>query len=160
MVKRQCHLAVIYGTWLFCLGGIAFFCWHFKWVMAICWAVLIPLFEWLYIRNFRSLSPVMGYGTIADEPAPAAPPSPAAVTLYTALGCPFCPLMEERLRALAAQSGFKLRIIDVTLRPDLLRSKSIRSVPTVEADGEFLTGLQTSSAIAAAIGRATRAAPR
>jgi glutaredoxin len=62
---------------------------------------------------------------------------PGKVTFYTALGCPFCPLMEQRLGSL----GVPVEKIDVTLRPGVLSSKGIRTVPVVEAGGRFLTGL-------------------
>jgi predicted DsbA family dithiol-disulfide isomerase len=74
------------------------------------------------------------------------------VTLYTALGCPFCPLIENRITELQKQMGFSLDKIDVTLRPDLLASKGIRSVPVVDAGGKLLTGLVTTKELAAAIG--------
>jgi len=71
----------------------------------------------------------MGYGRITDEPARTVAPAPVKVTLYTALGCPFCPLLEQRIESLQKTMNFSLGKIDVTLRPDLLASKGIRSVP-------------------------------
>jgi glutaredoxin len=95
----------------------------------------------------------MEYGRITDRPAPPASASAASVevTLYTALGCPFCPVIERRLESLRSALGFTLRRIDVTLRPDLLASKGIRSVPSVEIGGRILTGLVSSEDLAAAI---------
>jgi len=40
----------------------------------------------------------------------------------------------------------------VTVRPDLLAAKGIRSVPVVEARGKLLVGLVTTKELAAAIG--------
>jgi len=120
--------------------------------MAIAWLVCIPLFEWLYIRQFRGLSQLLGYGRIVDQPATTVAASKAEVTFYTALGCPFCPLMEQRLDELQKESGFTLHKIDVTLRPDLLMSKGIRSVPAIETGGKVLFGLITKKDLAAAIG--------
>jgi hypothetical protein len=60
--------------------------------------------------------------------------------------------MEQRLDELQKESGFTLHKIDVTLRPDLLMSKGIRSVPAVETGGTVLFGLITKKDLAAAIG--------
>jgi predicted DsbA family dithiol-disulfide isomerase len=99
----------------------------------------------------------MGYGRIADQPSDVTFEAPVKGTLYTALGCPFCPLMEQRLEQLRKQLGFELRKVDVTLRPDLLAGKGIRSVPVVEVGGQLLTGLVTSKELAAAIAQACMA---
>jgi predicted DsbA family dithiol-disulfide isomerase len=93
----------------------------------------------------------MGYGRITDEPPSAVRPMPITVRLYTALGCPFCPLIEQRLESLQQTSGFSLQKIDVTLRPDILASKGIRSVSAVEVQGRFLFGLASTKDLAAAI---------
>jgi len=151
-MKQRCHMAMIYFTWVIYLGGLAWLAWRAMWPLAIAWLICIPLFEWLYIRQFRGLSQLMGYGRIVDEPAPAVAPSKADVTFYTALGCPFCPLMGERLNELQKEMGFTLHKIDLTLRPDLLLSKGVRSVPAIETGGKVLFGLITKKDIAAAIG--------
>jgi thiol-disulfide isomerase/thioredoxin len=151
-MKQQCHMAMIYFTWVFYLGGLAYLLYRSMWPMAIAWLVCIPLFEWLYIRQFRGLSQLLGYGRIVDQPATTVAASKAEVTFYTALGCPFCPLMEQRLDELQKESGFTLHKIDVTLRPDLLMSKGIRSVPAIETGGKVLFGLITKKDLAAAIG--------
>jgi predicted DsbA family dithiol-disulfide isomerase len=126
-------------------------------VLALVWLAGVPLFEWLYIHKFPSLSRSMGYGPIVDEGAPAAGRAPVKVVLYTALGCPFCPLIEQRLEDLRRQMGFALEKIDVTLRPDLLAAKGIRSVPVVEAGARLLFGLVTTRELAQAIAEAQRA---
>jgi glutaredoxin len=107
--------------------------------------------QWLYIRKFPSLSAGMGYGRIVDEPAGTVAPQPVKVTVYTALGCPFCPLIEQRLESLQKTMNFSLEKVDVTLRPDLLTSKGIRSVPVVEVSGRYLFGLVSTKDLAAAI---------
>lgn len=150
-MKQQCHISMIYLSWLVYLGGIAASIWYSDWAIAAVWVVTVPVIEWLYIRKFPSLSAGMGYGRITDEPAGAVGPAPVKVTLYTALGCPFCPLIEQRLEALRQRSGFFLETIDVTLRPDLLSAKGIRSVPAVEVHGRFLVGLVSTKDLAAAI---------
>jgi len=162
-MKQQCHVAMIYFTWIFYLGGLVFLGMESLWAYWIGWLIAVPVFEWLYVRKFPRMAPAMGYGNIADE-SPSAPViAPVDVTLYTALGCPFCPLIEQRLEGLRGQAGFTLRKIDVTLRPDLLASKGIRSVPVVEIGGKLLVGLVSTKELAAALaeaGAATTAGTR
>ena len=150
-MKQQCHILMIYLSWMVYAGGLMFAVWRASWLFAAGWLTAGPACQWLYIRHFPKLSVAMGYGPITDEPAEAAEASPAHVTLYTALGCPFCPLIERRLGELRAQLGFSLHKIDVTLRPDLLAANGIRSIPAVEIGGRFLTGLVSSKELAAAI---------
>jgi thiol-disulfide isomerase/thioredoxin len=156
-VKQQCHLSMIYLSWVVYLGGLAASIWYSHWVLAAAWLVAAPVAQWLYIRKFPSMSAAMGYGPITDEPAGTVPPAPVKVTLYTALGCPFCPLIEQRLEALRKTAGFSLEKMDVTLRPDLLSSRGIRSVPAVEVGGRVLFGLVSTKDLAAAIGQPDRA---
>jgi len=85
-------------------------------------------------------------------PAPAA--APVSVTLYTAAGCPFCPIIEDRLDALKPTMGFTLTKIDVTMRPDLLMAKKIKGVPVVEVGSVLRTGNLTSQELAEMIGGA------
>jgi thiol-disulfide isomerase/thioredoxin len=150
-MKRQCHISMIYLTWAMYAGGLAYLGWRGQWVLALFWLAGVPLVEWLYIRKFPSLSRSMGYGPIVDEGAEAAGNTPVKVVLYTALGCPFCPLIEQRLEDLRRQMGFTLEKIDVTLRPDLVTAKGIRSVPVVETGARLLFGLVTTKELAAAI---------
>ena len=150
-MKQQCHISMIYLSWILYLGGLAVLLWYSYWALAAGWFVFAPVAQWLYIRKFPSMSASMGYGRITDEPAGAIAPAPVKVTIYTALGCPFCPLIEERLERLQQAMNFSLDKIDVTLRPDLLASKGIRSVPVVEVRGKFLSGLVSTKDLAAAI---------
>jgi thiol-disulfide isomerase/thioredoxin len=152
-MKQQCHISMIYLTWAIYAGGLVYFGWYGQWALALFWLAGVPLFEWLYIRKFPSLSPLMGYGRIVDEGAEAAGNAPVKVVLYTALGCPFCPLIEQRLEDLRKQMGFTLEKIDVTLRPDLVTAKGIRAVPVVEAAARLLFGLVTTKELAAAIAK-------
>jgi thiol-disulfide isomerase/thioredoxin len=153
-MKQQCHISMIYLSWALYAGGLAYFGWRGQWVLALVWLAGVPLIEWLYIRKFPSLSPSMGYGRIVDEGAEATGTAPVKVVLYTALGCPFCPLIEQRLEDLRKQMGFTLEKIDVTLRPDLLAARGIRSVPVVEAGARLLFGLVTTKELAGAIAEA------
>lgn len=67
------------------------------------WLILVAVVVWLYIRQFPSISSAMGLGEVSDKAAEVVVKSRAKVTLYTALGCPFCPLMVERLEALRSR---------------------------------------------------------
>jgi len=150
-MKQQCHISMIYLSWAVYLGGLAAAVWFSQWVFAAAWLVAAPVAQWLYIRKFPSLSAGMGYGRIVDEPAGKVAAQPVKVTVYTALGCPFCPLIEQRLESLQKTMNFSLEKVDVTLRPDLLTSKGIRSVPVVEVSGRYLFGLVSTKDLAAAI---------
>jgi len=55
---------------------------------------------------------------------------------------------------LQKQMGFTLKKIDVTLKPNLLANKGIRSVPVVEVGNEHLVGNSTTEQLAALIGLA------
>jgi len=150
-MKQQCHISMIYLSWALYVGGLAASAWYSYWALGAVWLVTAPIIQWLYICRFPSLSASMGYGRITDEPARTVAAAPVKVTLYTALGCPFCPLLERRIESLQKTMNFSLEKIDVTLRPDLLASKGIRSVPAVEVLGRFLFGLVSTKDLAAAI---------
>jgi thiol-disulfide isomerase/thioredoxin len=156
-MKQQCHISMIYLTWAMYAGGLAYLGWRGRWVLALVWLAGVPLFEWLYIRKFPSLSRPMGYGSIVDQGTALPGNAPVKVVLYTALGCPFCPLIEQRLEDLRKQMGFTLVKIDVTLRPDLVSAKGIRSVPVVEAGARLLFGLVTTKELTEAVAGAQRA---
>ena len=149
-MKQQCHLAMIWLSWVVYVGGAAAALWLHNWLFAGFWILLAPLAMGQYIRRFPAISGAMGYGSVADTPAPAHEPDlpHQQVTLYTALGCPFCPLIEARLEHLQAGLDFSLQKIDVTLRPDLLLAKGIRAVPAVEVQSRIRTGLLTSEELA------------
>ena len=153
-MKQQCHLSMIWLTWVVYAAGLAWLASQRQWILVAAWLVAVPLAEWAYIRAFPKISKAMGYGAIEDEPAAETARVAAPVKLYTALGCPFCPLLEQRLEALRAKMGFALEKVDVTLRPDLLASRGVRSVPVVEIDGRLLVGLTSTRELAEAIERA------
>ena len=144
---------MIWLSWLVYLGGLgAIVAWH-QWILAAFWVVFVPLAQFQFIRRFPAISGLLGYGAITDHPAPkgeAAQPR-QHVVLYTAVGCPFCPLIEQRLEHLQARLDFTLEKIDVTLRPGLLTAKHIRAVPAVEVNGRIVTGLISSRELADAI---------
>jgi glutaredoxin len=151
MMKQQCHLAFIYLSWIVYLGGLGWLLWRGLYLVALFWLILIPLVQWGYVRVFPRISSLMGYGRVNDQQTPDVTQTPVSVTLYTALGCPFCPLIEQRLEALQKSMGFRFERIDITLRPELVASKGIRSVPVVEVGERLLTGLATTSQLAALI---------
>jgi thiol-disulfide isomerase/thioredoxin len=150
-VKQQCHVAFIYLQWIVYIGGALFLASRSQYLVLLFWLVFIPLTLWTFVRGFPRISNLMGYGSVADQEPAKAGSSETRVVVYTALGCPFCPLIEQRLEALQKKMGFKLEKIDVTLRPDLLAAKGIRSVPAVEVGNALITGLATTSQLAAVI---------
>ena len=150
-MKQQCYLAAIYLNWLVLMGGVGylFFTHHYAFVIA--WLIILPLALWAYVRVFPSISQAMGYGKVDDNRPPDLEgfdsqlnSKAVVVTLYTALGCPFCPIVEQRLQALKESMKFQIDNIDVTLRPDLLASKSIRAVPVIEVGERRIQGNATS----------------
>ena len=147
-MKQQCYLAMIYLNWIVLAGVLGFFIFKGFYVLALAWLALLPLAMWAYIRVFPSLSQFMGYGRVDDQPAQRLGRVPTKVTLYTALGCPFCPVVKRRLMALREQMEFSLEEVDVTLDPGLLIAKGIRAVPVVEAGDRRLAGNATSEQLA------------
>lgn len=146
-MKQQCPVAFVILDWLVYAAGIAYFALTRLWWMLPVWIVIAPLGMWAYIRWFPAIAPFMGYGRLEDRPAsPTA--SAADVTLYTALGCPFCPIVKRRLADLQPKMGFHLREIDVTTRPDILTRKGIWSVPVIEVGERRVVGHATSEQLA------------
>lgn len=137
-MKQQCHMASRSVSWVIVGGGLIFFLRTGADGAALLLPVIALLFPWTYVRFFPAVSRYMGYGRVDDQPAQAVGQVPAKVTLYTALGCPFCPLVKQRLLALQAQMGFELEEVDVTLKPNLLIVKGIRSVPVRWESNEWL----------------------
>lgn len=112
-----------------------------------------------YVIAFPNISHYFGYGRVDDQRTRDVAPASVPVTFYTAVGCPFCPLVEQRLLALQKQMGFELKKIDITLRPQLLMEKGIRAVPVVDAGGKRLVGHATTDQLAALLMAAAQAAP-
>jgi glutaredoxin len=150
-MKQQCYLAALYLNWLILVLGVGYLLFAHHYGFAIAWLVALPLVMWGYLRVFPSISQAMGYGKVDDEPAhdaegagPESTGDVVTVTLYTALGCPFCPIVEKRLQALRERMNFKIEKIDVTLRPDILASHGIRAVPVIEIGERRIRGNATS----------------
>lgn len=150
-MEQRCHLSMVWLTWLG-LPLVAVVTWFRVGLLpgAIVLAVGIVA-QVLYLRWFPYMSKWMGYGSVADTPAPPGPVSAPRlhVTLYTANVCPFCPIVKRRVAELQQQGTFEVREVDVTFKPDIIREKGIRSVPVLEAGGRMLVGNATSAQIAA-----------
>lgn len=157
-MRQQCYVAAIYLNWALLIGGLIFFLYKGSYAIAAVWVIALPLAMWGYIRVFPSISKAMGYGEVRDEPAGAVKWERTDVRLYTAAGCPFCPIVRRRLVALREQMGFGLEEIDVTLKPGVLAAKKIRAVPVVEVGERQLVGNSTSDELARLISRASRVA--
>lgn len=146
--SQQCSVRTLYRPWLAYAAGLIAFTALGNWVgLAVCTAA-VPLGKWVEIRAFRHLSPLFGYGRVDDRLPSSVQKTSAAVTLYQAMGCPFCPMVLERLRALQPGMGFKLDVVDVTLHPKTLERFGVRSVPVVESSGRLLLGNATSEQLA------------
>lgn len=153
-MDQKCHLAMVWLTWLGLPLLAVLVAVRAGWLAAVFVLAVGVVGQIAYIRWFPSLSPWLGYGSVADVAAPALPARPNAlprVTLYTANVCPFCPIVKDRLADLQRSTGFELAEVDVTFRPDLIRAKGLRSVPVVEAGGRYLVGNATSEQLAAFI---------
>jgi|ERR1035441_33078 glutaredoxin len=147
-MKQQCYLAAIYLNWILLGSGVAYLAYRGFYAVAVAWVVFLPLAIWAYIRVFPSISQAMGYGKVDDRPAQHFEQAPARVTFYTALGCPFCPVVKGRLTSLREKMNFSLKEVDVTLRPGILVAKGIRAVPVIEVEGRRLDGNATSEQLA------------
>ena len=155
--KQQCNVLGLTLGWMGYAVGVAYFSYQHQWVVALLWMAGVPGLRWALYYFFPRISRFLGYGRIADQFSPiprldASPQAaPVAVTLYTFFGCPFCPIVLARLQALQKQMGFTLNMIDVTLRPQTLITKGIRSVPVVEVGEHRLVGNSTTERLAALI---------
>jgi glutaredoxin len=143
-MKQQCHITFVYGSWLILLSGLVYHLIRGHYVEAGSWVFFIGLFLWLYVRNFPSLSRLMGYGSVEDAPPTDVREVHTTVQFYTGVGCPFCPIVKRRLVELQQKMNFTLKEIDVTLKPELLMRKGIRALPVVEVGEQQWVGNATS----------------
>ena len=134
--------------WLITACGVIFYLIHGNYLQAATWLLFIPLFLWLYVRYFPSISRYMGYGSVEDQPATNVTHAAVNVILYTGLGCPFCPIVKRRLAELRSKMAFELREVDITFKPELLISKGIRALPVVEIGESRWVGNGTSQQLA------------
>jgi glutaredoxin len=155
--EQQCNVVGLALGWIGYAVGTAYFTYRQQWVVALLWMAGVPGLRWALYHFFPIISRFLGYGRIADKfssisPVHADPQAaPVAVNFYTFFSCPFCPIVLARLQALQKQMGFTLQIIDVTLKPQTLMTKGIRSVPVVEVGEHRLVGNSTTEQLAALI---------
>jgi glutaredoxin len=161
-MKQECRLSSVRVMWVAVLIVVLVPAATRGWPAALFVAMVAALLQVGYVRNFRHVSRWLGFGSVDDvRPAHRATTIRAIphVTLYTARGCPFCPLVRQRLHELQQELWFALDEQDVTFRSARPRGRVIRSVPVVEVDGRFLVGNATSDALAAFLtGEALKAA--
>jgi len=152
--KQQCYVAGLALGWIGYAVGLAYFSFQSRWVVVLLWMIGVPCLRWALFYFFPHISRFLGYGRIVDKfssiPPPHANPSAAHVTVnfYSFFGCPFCPIVLARLQALQKQMGFDLETFDLTLKPQVLLTKGIRSVPVVEVGDRRLIGNSTTEQLA------------
>ncbi|MBZ5554924.1 MAG: hypothetical protein LAO21_19585 [Acidobacteriia bacterium] len=152
--KQQCYVAGLALSWIGYAVGLAYFSYQRQWVVVLLWMAALPCLRWALFYFFPHISRFLGYGRIVDQFAPIPPPhadpsaAPVAVSFYSFFSCPFCPIVLARLQALQKQMGFTLETFDVTLKPQMLLAKGIRSVPVVEVGDHRLIGNSTTEQLA------------
>jgi glutaredoxin len=156
--KQKCTVLSLYvsgavGVILYAAGAI-FFVYRHSWNEFLLWLVLLPCLKWAYLRLFPRISKWTSYGRVDDKLPASVKRAGVAVTYYSLLGCPFCPIVERRLKTLQKEMDFTLTRVDLTLKPQISASKGIRSVPVVEAGEDRLIGNATTEQLAQLIGRA------
>lgn len=160
---QQCNVAGLAIGWIAYGLGLGYFAYHREWTIAFLWMAGMPALRWTLYHFFPRISRFLGYGRIIDA-IPSVLPSYAdpqksrvTVNFYSFFSCPFCPIVLGRLQALQPRMGFILHVIDVTLKPQMLVAKGIKSVPVVEVGEHRLVGNSTTAQLAALI--ASAAAP-
>ncbi|MGD1211835.1 MAG: glutaredoxin domain-containing protein [Candidatus Acidiferrales bacterium] len=156
--KQQCTVLSLYfsgavGVILY-VAGLVFLAYRKNWAALPLWLVLLPSLKWAYLRFFPRISKWTGYGRVDDKLPASVKRAPVEVTYYSLLGCPFCPIVEQRLKRLQKEMDFTLTTIDLTLKPQLSASKGIRSVPVVEVGKDRLVGNATTERLAQLISHA------
>jgi glutaredoxin len=155
--KQQCNVAGLALSWIVYPAGLGYFFFQRQWVLGLLWMVGVPSLRWAQFHFFPHISRFLGYGRIVDKFAPSPQPhanppaAPVVVDFYSFFSCPFCPIVLARLQALQKQMGFTLKTFDVTLNPQMLMAKGIRSVPVVEVGDHRLVGNSTTEQLAGLI---------
>jgi glutaredoxin len=161
--QQQCTVRSLYFSGAVAaisyVAGIVFFAFQAQWMALLFWLLLVPSLKWAYVRFFPSVSKWRGYGRVDDMLPASVTKTGVEVTYYSLLGCPFCPIVERRLKTLQKEMDFALRTIDLTFKPQLSASKGIRSVPVVEAGNDRLIGNVTTEQLADLIARAQVSEP-
>jgi len=141
------------------LIGLIFFAYRANWAALLLWLVFLPCLKWAYLRFFPHISKWKGYASVDDKLPASVKKARVEVKFYSLLGCPFCPIVERRLKTLQKEMDFTLTTIDLTLKPQLSAAKGIRSVPVVEVGKDRLVGNATTEQLAQLIGRAQASEP-
>jgi len=153
--EQRCSVVGLALSWIGYAAGLAYFSYQHQWIVASLWMVGVPSLRWALFHFFPHISHFLGYGRIVDKFAPMGPPHatprPVTVNFYSFFSCPFCPIVLIRLQALQKQMGFTLKTFDVTLNPQTLMTKGIRSVPVVEVGEHRLVGNSTTEQLAGLI---------
>ena len=146
-MKQECNLGMVWLTWLglpvlAIVMGILQGWWASAFILIV--GVFAQIF---YIKLFSRLSKLLGYGSVNDVAVGSTQKlkTLSIVTLYTANVCPFCPIVKQRLIELQRDLEFKLKEIDITFKPSLIKEKGFRSVPVIELDGDYWVGNATSA---------------
>jgi glutaredoxin len=151
--ELSCTMWSLYVPLLAYAFGLALFVYTRNVLGVVLWLVVAPSLKWAYIRLFPRISHLWGYVRVEDKAPAHTSKSQALVNYYSFVGCPFCPIMEQRLEALRKEMGFTLNRIDVTLKPQVLMAKGIRSVPVVEVGENRLVGHATTEQLVELIER-------
>jgi glutaredoxin len=130
------------------VGGLFFYVDTRNWPVLISWLVLLPCAKWLGLRLSPLTAKWRGYGTLTDAQPSQVVKTPVEVTVYSHNGCPFCPVLRRRLKALQEQMDFTLKEIDLTLKPHVAASKGIQTVPVVDVGDARLFGNATTERLA------------
>ena len=152
--KQQCYVVGLALGWIAYAIGLVYFGSQRRWGVGALWMVGVPCVRWALYHFFPRISRFLGYGRIVDTLAPIPPtqvnPSgaPVVVKFYSFFSCPFCPIVLARLQALQQQMRFTLETVDVTLKPQMLLTKGIRTVPVVEVGDHRLIGNSTTEQLA------------
>ena len=157
--RQQCSIVGLALGWIGYALAVAYFTYRRQWVLAVLCTVGVPSVRWGLYHFFPRISRFLGYGRIDDRLGSdsllrsSTRAAPVTVNFYRFFSCPFCPIVLARLQALQEQMDFVLTTIDVTLKPQVLAAKRIRSVPVVEVGEHRLVGNSTTEQLAALIAR-------
>ncbi len=155
--KQECTVLSLYVSGaMFATGyliGLVFFAYRANWTALLLWSILLPCLKWAYLRFFPRISKWRGYGSVDDKLPANMKKARIEVKFYSLLGCPFCPIVESRLKALQKEMDFTLTTVDLTLKARISARKGIRSVPVVEAGQYRLVGNATTEQLAQLVSR-------
>lgn len=134
--------------------GIVFLAYRRNWLILLLWLIVIPSARWASVRLSGFTTKLRGYGPVKDKLPSSVSRAPIEVAFYSHNGCPYCPIVKERLEALQKEMGFTLTKTDLSFKPQVAANKGIRSVPVVEVGSERLIGNATTEQLAQLIASA------